>query len=191
MNGSLAYQEEPKEEIIGGNFVMVAPASVNHNRIGYTVANIFNNFLNGKPCEYFQETGLYLAEDMDEYIPDGMVVCDPGKVRDDGVYGTPDLVVEILSRSTARYDKGRKKDVYERYGVREYWIVDPFSLAVEQYVLEEGRFVLRDVYHKYPPDVLLRMKEKDRTKVVTEFRCAVFDLTVRLDDVFGRVSVHA
>ena len=190
-DGNLAYQIEQPEEIIGGKVVMMAPASVNHNRINKNISRIFDDHFRGKQCEYFIEAGLYLTADEDEYIPDGMVVCDPDKVKgDSGVYGTPDLVVEILSRSTARYDKGRKKDIYERFGVREYWIVDPLSLSLEQYVLENGKFTLRDVYHKYPPSVLSDMKEKDRAAIVTEFPCATFDgLTVKLDDVFGRVVV--
>ena len=191
MNGNLAYKLEPTEEIIGGKAVMMAPASVNHNRVGKRIARIFDDFLYGKQCEYFQETGLVLSQDEDEYIPDGMVVCDPGKVRENAVYGTPDLVVEILSRSTARYDRGRKRDVYERFGVREYWIVDPLALSVEQYALEDGKFVLADVVHKYPASVLAEMKEKDRAAVVEQFQCGIFDFTVRLEDVFGRVTVNA
>ena len=190
MNGNLAYKLEPTEEIIGGKVVMMAPASVNHNRVGKRIARIFDDYLYGKQCEYFQETGLVLSQDEDEYIPDGMVVCDPGKVRENAVYGTPDLVVEILSRSTARYDRGRKREVYERFGVREYWIVDPLALSVEQYVLEDGKFVLADVVHKYPASVLAEMKEKDRAAVVEQFQCGIFDFTVRLEDVFGRVVVN-
>ena len=197
MNGNLAYKldeyhDAPREEVIGGKIVMMAPASINHNRINKNISRIFDDHFQGKRCEYFIEAGLYLTADEDEYIPDGMVVCDPDKVKgESGVYGTPDLVVEILSRSTAKYDKGRKKSIYERFGVREYWIVDPLSLSLEQYVLEDGRFVLRDVYHKYPPSALLGMKEKDRSAIVTEFQCATFDgLIVRLDDVFGRVVVR-
>lgn len=191
MNGNLAYKLETREEIIDGKVVMMAPASINHNRINKNISRIFDDFFQGKKCEYFIEAGLYLTADVDEYVPDGMVVCDPNKVKgDSGVYGTPDLVVEILSRSTARYDKGRKKDIYERFGVREYWIVDPLSLSLEQYALENGKFILRDVYHKYPSSTLSNMKEAERAAIVTEFQCAIFDgLTVKLDDVFGRVII--
>ena len=192
MNSNLAYRLESKEEVIGGKIVtMMAPASVNHNRISKNIAGLFDKFLEGRLCEYFLETGVILAEDMEEYIPDGMVVCDPGKVRDNDIFGAPDLVVEVLSRSTARYDRGHKKDVYERFGVREYWIVDPLALSVEQYVLEDEKMVLWNVCHKYPASVLAEMKAKDRAEVVEEFQCAIFDLTVRMDDVFGRVIVNA
>ena len=192
MNGNLAYKLEPQEEIIGGKVVMMAPATINHTRITRNISRIFDSFLQNRPCEYFPDgAGLYLSEDEDEYQPDGMVVCDPDKVTDDGIFGAPDLVVEVLSPSTARYDRGHKMKVYEKYGVREYWIVNPLDLCVEQYVLQDGAFVLWDVYHKYAPSALERMKEKERAEVVTEFRCSLFDdLVIRLDDVFGRVIVH-
>jgi len=58
------------------------------------------------------------------------------------VKGAPDLVVEILSKSTAVYDKGIKKDTCEKYGVREYWLVDPQKKSIEVYGLKEERFRL-------------------------------------------------
>ena len=51
----------------------------------------------------------------------------------DGFYGAPALVIEILSPTTAKYDLEEKKDIYERYGVKEYWIVDPADKSVTGY----------------------------------------------------------
>lgn len=189
MNGNLAYKDEWPEEIIGGEVVMMAPPKSAHNRIKRNISTIFDVFLTGRRCEYLPDgEGLFLAEDEDEYIPDGMVVCDPEKVREDGVYGAPDLVLEVLSPGTARYDRGRKWNVYEKCGVREYWIVDPVSRTLEQYILTDGRFALRDVYHKYSARDWERMKPEERDAVVKEFKCSLFDdLTIRVDDVFDRV----
>jgi Uma2 family endonuclease len=61
---------------------------------------------------------------------------------DEIVMGAPDLVVEILSKSTALYDKGIKKDIYETYGVREYWLVDPRTNTIELYAYTEQRYRL-------------------------------------------------
>ena len=117
-----------------------------------------------------------------------MVVCDQSKLRSNGVHGAPDLVVEVLSPGTARYDKGHKKSVYEHHGVREYWIVSPVERSVEQYVLEDGHFVLWDVYTFYSREMLEDMKEAERAEVVTEFRCSLFDdLPIRLKDIFYRM----
>lgn len=56
--------------------------------------------------------------------PDLVVVCDPAKIDRAGVRGAPDLVIEVISPSTAVHDQVLKRDLYEKAGVREYWIVD-------------------------------------------------------------------
>ena len=188
MNTNLAYQFEPREERIGGRVLMMAPALVNHNRAAFNISQIFGRYLRGKPWEYLPDgTGLWLSEE-ESYIPDGMVVCDPEKVRRTGVFGAPDLVVEVLSPSTAKHDRGHKKEVYETYGVREYWLVSPEGKSVEQYVLEEGRFVLREVYQHYSPEELSDMTPEERSRVIPEFSCSLYeDLVIRVADIFERV----
>jgi len=63
-----------------------------------------------------------------------------------GIEGAPDLVVEILSPSTAKYDKANKRKTYEQFGVSEYWIVDPAYELVEQFLLSEGKYELHQTY---------------------------------------------
>lgn len=190
MDTNLAYKEEIWEELIGGRLVAMSPRpSVNHSRISSNIYSIFRSFLNGKKSEAFPDgVDLYLS-DTEQYIPDGMVVCDPDKVKPDGVHGAPDLVVEILSPRTAKYDKKIKKDVYEACGVREYWIVDPAAKSIEQYLSENGRFTLSDVFTVYPDWMLEKMTDEEKAEVVTGFRCSLYDdLIIRLDDVFYRVD---
>ena len=147
IDGNLAYQIEPETEIIGGKVIMMASPALNHSFVAGNIYAIFNDYLRGKPCAPIQDSAtVFLEEGKEEYKPDMMVVCDPDKLRKDGVHGAPDLVVEILSPSTARYDRGRKKNIYERNGVREYWIVDIANRSIEQYILENGAFALRDLY---------------------------------------------
>ena len=189
MDTNLACQEETWEELIDGKVIAMSPASVNHNRISYRIFYIFEHYLRGKECEPFGDgTAVYLGE-KDFYIPDVMVVCKKEKIREDGVYGAPDLVVEVLTPGTARYDKGRKKDVYEKSGVCEYWLVSPADRSIEQWILRDGRFVLNDIYSIYPDFLLARMKPAERAAIRTEFKCSLYDdLTIRLEDVFYRVN---
>ena len=63
------------------------------------------------------------------------------KIEKDGLHGAPDLVVEVLSPSTSKYDLDEKKDVYERYGVKEYFIVEPATKSVDHYWLENGEYL--------------------------------------------------
>ena len=177
------------EETIGGVPVAMAPTTINHERIKGNIYRAFGNYLEGRICEALPDgAGVFLAEE-DYYIPDVMIVCDPDKIKPDGVHGAPDLVVEVLSPGTARYDRGRKRDRYEQCGVREYWIVNPEDKSVEQYLLTGGRFALQNVYYAACPDwMLARMKEEERAAIRAEIRCSLYDdFTIPLAVVFARV----
>lgn len=63
-----------------------------------------------------------------------------------GIEGPPDLVVEILSPTTAKRDRGKKMELYAHYGVGEYWIVDAANRLLEQYLLDNQQFRLHNVY---------------------------------------------
>lgn len=188
MNENLAYQEEVWEELIDGKLVAMSPRpAVNHNRVCGNIFNIFKNYLNGKECEPFSDgVDLYLSE-KDRFIPDFMVVCDPDKIKPNGVYGAPDLVAEVLSPSTSRNDKTRKKDIYAQCGVREYWIVSPEAKFIDQYLLQDGQFVLYGVYTLYPDWTLEQMSDEERSAVKTQFKCSLYDdLEISLEGVFYR-----
>ena len=187
-NLAYKYEEEVREELIGGKFVAMASPIVRHTRIMMNIYRMFSRYLEGKKCEPFTDSvDVYLTK-TDRYVPDVTVVCDPDKIQDDGIHGAPDLVVEVLSQSTAKNDRTRKKDVYEQCGVREYWIVDPVSLRIEQYLLEDGKFVLRDVFTRLQNRSLACMTPEDREKQIKEFPCGIFpDLSVPLEAVFERV----
>lgn len=185
MNTNLAYAYDCREELINGKVVAMSPAASNHNRIAGDIYGIFWSYLRGKKCEPFGDgEAVYLTE-VDHFIPDFMVACDPDKVKSNGVHGAPDLVVEVLSPGTTKNDRGRKMDVYGQCGVREYWIVIPNEKTVEQYIQDNGRLVLHDVYF-IPPDYT---PEKELAEIAKEFQCSLFDdLTIRLEDIFERVK---
>ncbi len=188
MDNNLAHQEEPKEELIGGEVVMMLPRpSVNHNRVAFNIAVLFDNYLKGKRCTPFSDgTDLYLTEG-DRFIPDVMIVCDPDKIKANGVHGAPDLVVEVLSPSTMWNDRTHKKDVYAQCGVREYWLVDPVSKSIEIYRADGGAFVLHSVYALHADWELKQMTEEERAAVVTHFKCSLFDdLDISMEDIFYR-----
>ncbi len=188
MSDNLAYQNGRREELIGGKVVAMSPRpSVNHNRVAFNIAVIFDIYLKGKKCTPFSDgTDLYLTED-DRFIPDVMIVCDPDKIKSDGVHGAPDLVVEVLSPGTMRNDRTHKKDVYARCGVREYWLVSPDEKSVEVYCTDGAELVLHDIYALHPDWQLAQMSEEERAAVITHFKCSLFDdLDISLEDIFYR-----
>ncbi len=191
MENPIAYDDEyTVEERIGGRIVAMSPRpSINHYQVAENISWIFGEYLRGKPCRSFGDgVDLHLSEE-NCFVPDGMVVCDPEKIHSDGVYGAPDLVVEVLSPSTAAKDRGRKRAVYERCGVKEYWLVSPEAKSIEQYLLQEGRFELAGVYSVFPDYMLKKMKPEELAAVPSTFRCSLFeDLDIVIEDVFERVK---
>ena len=192
MSSNLAYQDDfaakRREELVDGKTVMMSPRpSVNHSQVACNIYYLFAHYLRKKTCRPFADgVDLYLDED-NQFIPDFMVVCDPDKIKPDGVHGAPDLVVEVLSPSTARNDKTRKKDIYARCGVQEYWIVDPSGKSLEIYRTGGSEFMLYDVHALYPDWQLAQMSEDERAAVVTHFKCSLFDdLDISLEDIFYR-----
>lgn len=192
MSDNLAYRddflEKRREEVIDGKPVMMSPRpSVTHNRVASNINFIFERYLRGKKCTPFADgTDLYL-DDKNRFVPDFMVVCDPSKIENNGVHGAPDLVVEVLSPGTMRYDKTLKKDAYAHCGVREYWLVDPSGKSLEIYRTGGAEFVLHDIYALYPDWQLAQMSEEERTAVETHFKCSLFDdLDISIEDIFYR-----
>lgn len=185
VKGNLAFQEAWPEELIDGKITAMSPVAPNHSLTAGNIYTIFKNHLKKKKCTpIFDGVMVYLTED-DRFIPDVMVVCDRDKIKADGVYGAPDLVVEVLSFSTMKNDRTRKKDVYGQCGVREYWLVSTGEQAVEVYLLQGEDLVLDQVYTIHPDWMLEGMKEEERARVATHFRCSLFDdLNIALADIF-------
>ena len=131
MNDNLAYELEFCDELIDGEIVLMSPRpATNHNQTAFNIAALFKTFLKGKTCRVFPDgMDLYLTE-KDRFVPDVMVICDRSKIKNDGIHGAPDLVVEVLSPSSIKRDRVYKKRIYEQCGVREYWIVNPRNKTV-------------------------------------------------------------
>lgn len=149
---SLAGDE--RMELYEGTIVLMSPAPYEHEGV---VANLIAEFrmaLKGTPCLVFGSNlqVVFLFEDEQKgkqnvtVLPDLSVICDRTKLRQGRCYGAPDLVVEVLSPSTARNDRLLKRHYYEKAGVREYWLVDYQHKMMEKYGLHLKGFDLEDVY---------------------------------------------
>ena len=151
----LTWDESERIELINGIPYMMSPPLTVHQGILIEMSTQINSFLKGKKCRLFPAPfGVRLFEqdgdspdDVDTIVePDISVICDRSKLDKYGCKGAPDFIVEILSPSTQRHDRLVKFDLYQRAGVREYWIVDPERKFVQVLLLEEGRYHAPLVY---------------------------------------------
>lgn len=138
------------EKIDGVIYDMTPPPSSQHQAIVGSLYGEFYNYLKGKQCKAFPSPfGVWLDEENDIYVePDITVICDSSKIHLKGCVGVPDLVVEVLSPSTALKDKRVKLKRYRLSGVRECWIVDPLNEIMEVYNFSENLFTEPQVFGK-------------------------------------------
>lgn len=186
MNSNLAYKEEPRKELLNGKTILMSPRpSIDHNRVASNIYYAFRTFLKNKPCETFSDgVDVHLTEN-DCVIPDVMIICNKDIIKRNGVYGTPDLIVEVLSPGTAKNDRGYKKDLYEKTGVKEYWIAEPLSRTVETYLLKNGKFILDDVYTSLYGYEELTEEEKNYKKEIPVSLHNEFKILI--DDIFANL----
>ena len=143
----LTWDDDQRWELIDGvPFLMSAP-TVQHQRISGNLFVEIKTFLKGKPCEVFYAPfDVRLAKDTtDDTVvqPDLVIICDKSIMMKTGCQAAPDIVIEILSPSSLSRDMSLKLELYQRVGVREYWIVDPEDKHVLVYILENGTYYVK------------------------------------------------
>jgi len=158
-------------ELIGGKLVMTPSPGKKHQIILKRLLKLLDNYVEDKdagevlcaprdvclaPTEVYQPDILFVAKDRLEIS------------AEDKVNGAPDMIAEILSPSNAYYDLRKKFKAYEKYGVREYWIVDPEEASIEVYELADGKFRLA--------------AQKEKTGAVSSVVLPGF--TIKLEDIF-------
>ncbi|BCZ45313.1 hypothetical protein psyc5s11_13800 [Clostridium gelidum] len=160
-----------KEEWIDKEVLMSPRPEHNHMEIQYSIGFKFKEYFD-KSCKVAIEESLFLTKDNPieikkdllklkelisakkaELVPDIAVYCDKEQVFRRGFLGIPQLVVEILSPNNADDDTEKKKEIYRKYGVSEYWIVSPMSKRVFVYSLENETFKLAGEYNFVKEDI--------------------------------------
>ena len=132
-------------QLIGGELVMSPSPTPTHQRILRKLARALDRFVeeNALGEILFAPMDVYFSE-TDTPQPDLLFISKErlGIIGEQMIEGSPDLIMEILSPSTAYYDLKDKKRLYEASGVKEYWIVDPKAQEIEVYEFVEGRYAL-------------------------------------------------
>ena len=149
----LTWQFDEMVELIQGKVVRMSPApNRHHQEVSSNLHGLVWSYLKGKPCQVFAapfDVRLPLpvkqqtAEKIDTVVqPDICIICDTSKLDNQGCYGAPDWIIEILSPATSKKDLTEKFDLYQNAGVQEYWVVHPTDGTVIPYHLDDnGKYV--------------------------------------------------
>ena len=174
----------------GGKFMSPTP-NIKHGSIISNLAWILGGYIRKN------KLGFFFTDNMDVHLPDGnlfrpdfTIICAENadivtKNIYGAIHGVPDMVVEILSKSTRNRDFGIKKDAYETNGVKEYWIIDPWSSTVYTYILRDGKFQLGGEYIHYNETEFSMLNEDEKADVKFEVPVTLFpEFKVKLTDIF-------
>ena len=145
MTFSLQEEEEFIFELINGEIVAKNHPTTTHQRVLRRLSSLIDALVSKDKLGevFFAPLGVVLGENNDVQ-PDLFVVLDANlpNLREDGFYGAPDLIIEIISPSSIKLDRSTKFKLYERTGVAEYWIVDTKNQSIEVYGRATGVYDL-------------------------------------------------
>ena len=168
-----AAPADNRYELLGGELIMVPAPNIKHQTVQVKLTTRLGLFIEGRalgtlltaPCDVLlsdsnvvQPDLLFVSREREHLLSDGE------KVR-----GAPDLVIEILSPSTADKDRGSKRELYGRHGVAEYWLVDPIAETVSIHRQRGGVLAATDTF----------------SRGQTLRSALLAGLELRLDDVFS------
>jgi len=151
-------------ELSEGRLIITPSPTSQHQRIAFRLSNLLGNYI------LSHNLGEVVTTPMDTRLwkgkirqPDIAFMSNEHLDRiTEQLWGVPDLVVELLSEGTAKVDKEDKYFEYQRAGVQEYWIVDPFNQSIEVYTLKNGIY---EIFGKWGPGEIAKSKLLDGFKV--------------------------
>lgn len=155
----LTWRFKETVELIKGKIMLMSPApNVKHQDISANLTALLHNFFKHKQCRvyaapfdvrlYDRKKALLASQDIHTVVqPDLCVICNPDILDKRGCNGSPDWIIEILSKGNSKRDIQLKYQLYQENGVQEYWIVYPNDQAIHQFVLDDNeRYQLKHMY---------------------------------------------
>ena len=138
--------DDKRYELIDGVPYLMASPRVSHQDILFEIGYQLKTYLKGKKCRAFiAPLDVKLSGEKDNkkefnvVQPDIMVVCDQNKITEKNIQGAPDLVIEITSPNNPAHDKLVKLNLYQKFGVKEYWIVSREEKIISVFLLNENK----------------------------------------------------
>jgi Uma2 family endonuclease len=147
----MMLEEGAPFQLINNELIMSPSPNSFHQAIAVRLSQSILNFLDGIDKEGYVAQSMDVVFDVDNvFQPDVLYVCEErvDAIVEERVEGAPDLAIEILSPSNAYYDLRQKKEIYEKYGVKEYIIIDPILKNAELFILKEGTYSLHQKAQK-------------------------------------------
>ncbi|MBI5407373.1 MAG: Uma2 family endonuclease [Nitrospirae bacterium] len=137
----LQIEDEKRYEVMEGGLVMVPAPLTIHQRVSRNIEVILCNFVKEKRLGeiLYAPMDVVLSEDV-VVQPDILFISKKrlNIIEEAAIMGSPDLIIEVVSPFSASYDTIEKRGVYEKYGVKEYWLVFPQEKVVEVLTLEKN-----------------------------------------------------
>ncbi|GMT49788.1 MAG: hypothetical protein IEMM0008_1327 [bacterium] len=136
--------DEKRYEVIEGELIEMSSPSSEHQIITGNLSSMIWVFLKENNLGQVIPSPIdVIFDEQNTFQPDIVFISSKNKqiIQERGVFGPPDLVVEVLSKSTEKKDRGIKFKAYEKFGVKEYWLVDPRKRSMEVFVLEKSTFI--------------------------------------------------
>jgi len=142
----LSLSDDKRFEIIDGELFDMSPApSLKHQAFSRNLQRLVMEFVySNKLGHVFNAPADVKLDEYNVVQPDLIFISNANSrvLTERNINGTPDLLVEILSPSTFHHDQERKKELYERFGVREFWLIDPANEVAEIFTLSNGKYEL-------------------------------------------------
>lgn len=153
----IKFTENEPVEIIDGRILAMSPApSRIHQKIILKLSTQIENYItsNNGSCEVYPAPFDVILKNDDEEMsnsknivqPDISVICDKNKLTDKGCFGSPDMIVEVVSPFNPSNDYIKKLNLYNIYKVKEYWIVNPMKKNILIYTLTDTGYDMPSVY---------------------------------------------
>jgi Uma2 family endonuclease len=144
----LTWQFDEMVELVKGKIMKMSPAPKRiHQGVAGKLFMTLGGYFYSKPCEvYIAPFDVRLSRSKNNNLittvvqPDLSVICDTAKLDDNGCLGAPDFIIEVLSKSTFKYDYTDKFALYEENKVKEYWLADPGQKFIDCYILKRGKY---------------------------------------------------
>jgi len=151
----LTAESETRYEVIAGVLYEMPPPSTLHQLVVTQLVIQLGNLIkaSSQGILYTSPIEVVLPEAATPVQPDLVFISDERRniIKENRIEGPPDLVVEVLSPSSIRYDRVTKFEVYETGGIQEYWILNPKTRSVEIYNLEDGLYTLFNEFSAEEP----------------------------------------